>query len=180
MPRDFDSPSPRSLPVHGIPNLPDPQDWQLVVHSGDRAVTLDIRAVERLPHAELMDTFTCLAGWTAGPLRWRGVRLSTLLKELGGARDGWIAVSAPDFCSVLPLAHLPAETLLADALDDRPLPREHGGPFRLIVPDGICYQSVKWVQRIGVQGSEAGDTARAIALARLPVPEHTEQGARLD
>jgi DMSO/TMAO reductase YedYZ molybdopterin-dependent catalytic subunit len=84
MPGAFDSPNPKSLPVHGIPNLPDPQDWQLVIHSGDRAVTLDTQAVARFPHADLVDTFTCLAGWTAGPLRWRGVRLSTLLDGLGG------------------------------------------------------------------------------------------------
>jgi DMSO/TMAO reductase YedYZ molybdopterin-dependent catalytic subunit len=175
MPRAFDSANLKPLPVHGMPNLPDPQDWQLVIHSGDRAVTFDTEAVARLPHAEEVDTFTCLAGWTAGPLRWRGVRLSILLEGLGGSRDRWIAVSAPDFCSVLPLTLLPAETLLADALDDRPLPPEHGGPFRLIVPNGICYQSVKWVQRIEVQGSGVGDTARAIALARLPVPERSGQ-----
>jgi DMSO/TMAO reductase YedYZ molybdopterin-dependent catalytic subunit len=151
-----------------------------VLHGGDRAVTLSVQTVKRLPHTDFVDTFTCLAGWTAGPLRWRGVRLSTLLKELGNVRGRWIAVSAPDLCSVLPLTNLPAETLLADALDGRPLPREHGGPFRLVVPNGICYQSVKWVQRIDVQDSEAGDTAQAIALARLPVPEHAEQKAGLD
>ena len=62
---------------------------------------------------------------------------------------------------------LPAETMLADALDGRPLPPEHRGPFRLIVPNGICYQSVKWVRDIAIQDSDEGDTARATALGRL-------------
>jgi DMSO/TMAO reductase YedYZ molybdopterin-dependent catalytic subunit len=163
-----DLPNARSFPVHDMPDLPDPRDWEIVIRNGDYAITLDSEAVARLPHTELVDTFTCLAGWTAGPLRWRGVRLSTALGKLAGTRSGYLAVSAPDFCSVLPLEDLPEEALLADSLDGHPLPPEHGGPFRLIVPGGVCYQSVKWVQRIEVQDSEAGDTARAIALARLP------------
>lgn len=156
------------LPVHAMPELPGPRDWGLVIRNGDDSITLDVTALARFPHTELVDTFTCLAGWTAGPLHWRGVRLSTVLDKLPGSRTGYIAVSAPDFCSVLPLEDLPEDALLADALDGRSLPPEHGGPLRLIVPGGVCYQSVKWVQRIEFQDSETGDTARAIARARLP------------
>jgi DMSO/TMAO reductase YedYZ molybdopterin-dependent catalytic subunit len=160
-------PSPTSLPVHPVPELPNIETWQLVLQSGDRSLTLDPDAVAQLPHVELADTFTCLEGWTTGPLRWRGVPLSALLESLGGAARGWLAVSAPDFRSVIPLAELPAETLLADGLDGRPLPREHGGPLRLVAPGSACYRSVKWVQRIELQDTDAGDTSQAIARARL-------------
>jgi DMSO/TMAO reductase YedYZ molybdopterin-dependent catalytic subunit len=151
-----------------VPELPDVDGWQLEIRNGKRLASFDAAALARLPHTDLDDTFTCLAGWTAGPLHWRGVRLSAVLDAVGGARSGWAAVSAPDFRSVMPLDELPEETLLADSLDGRPLPREHGGPLRLVVPGGVCYRSVKWVQRIELQDSEAGDTAPAIALARLP------------
>jgi DMSO/TMAO reductase YedYZ molybdopterin-dependent catalytic subunit len=164
---DPDSSNATPLPVHEMPAMPEAQEWELVLRNDDRVVRLDISALGRLPHVELVDTFTCLAGWTAGPLRWRGVRLSTLLDKLAGADGGWLAVSAPDFRSVVALEHLPDETLLADSLDGRPLPQEHGGPVRLVIPGGVCYQSVKWVQCLEVQDSDAGDTARAIALARL-------------
>ncbi len=156
-----------SLPVHTVPELSDAANWQLVIENGDRSVALDPEALAGLPHRGLVDTFTCLAGWTAGPLHWRGVPLATLLALVAGSMNGWIAVSAPDVRSVIPLAELPEDALLADTLDGRPLPREHGGPLRLVIPGGVCYQSVKWVQRIELQDSPAGDTARTIALARL-------------
>ena len=41
-----------------------------------------------------------------------------------------------------------AQTLLADSLAAQPLPPEHGGPLRLVVPKQLGYKSVKWVERI--------------------------------
>jgi DMSO/TMAO reductase YedYZ molybdopterin-dependent catalytic subunit len=38
--------------------------------------------------------------------------------------------------------------MLAVRLDDRVLPREHGGPLRLIVPQKYGYKSAKWVYRL--------------------------------
>lgn len=155
-----------SLPVHPLPELPDPGRWRVLIGSGAEIIPLDLDAIAALAHTELIDPFTCLEGWTAGPLHWRGVPLSTLLGLLV-TRGPFVAVSAGDFCAVLSLESLPAETLLADSLDGRTLPREHGGPLRLIVPGGVCYQSVKWVQQIELGDSDRGDTARGIALARL-------------
>jgi len=156
-----------ALPVHPLPELPGFDAWRLLVSDGAKRVALDLDAVSRLPHAEVVDAFACLEGWTAGPLRWRGVGLSTLLGVLGTASRPFVAVSAGDFRTVLPLVRAPAETLLADALNGEPLPREHGGPLRLVVPGGICFQSVKWVQRIQLCDSDEGDSAREVALARL-------------
>lgn len=155
-----------ALPVHPLPQLTDLDDWQLRISGAARSIALDLVAVKRLLQTCVVEPFTCLEGWTAGPLHWRGVLLATLLGLLE-THGAFVAVSAGDFCTVMALKSLPAETLLADSLNGKDLPREHGGPFRLIVPGGICYQSVKWVQRIDVRDSDVGDTARAIALARL-------------
>jgi len=38
--------------------------------------------------------------------------------------------------------------LLADTLDGAPLPDDHGGALRLVVPAQMGYKSVKWVTRI--------------------------------
>jgi DMSO/TMAO reductase YedYZ molybdopterin-dependent catalytic subunit len=40
------------------------------------------------------------------------------------------------------------DVLLAYRLDDMELPREHGGPLRLVVPQKYGYKSAKWVIRI--------------------------------
>ncbi len=161
------APNPAPLPVHAVPYLPPAEAWQLVLQNGAQTLTLDVGAVAALSHVDLVDTLTCLEGWSAGPLHWHGIPLSALLDAVGGPAVGWIAVSAPDFRSVIPLDELPETAMLADALDGRPLPREHGGPLRLVVPGAVCYRSVKWVQCIELRDSPAGDTAQARALARL-------------
>jgi DMSO/TMAO reductase YedYZ molybdopterin-dependent catalytic subunit len=33
-------------------------------------------------------------------------------------------------------------------MDGKPLPREHGAPVRVVIPDMYGYKGVKWVERI--------------------------------
>ena len=40
--------------------------------------------------------------------------------------------------------------MLADTLDEQPLPDAHGGPLRLVVPKQLGYKNVKWVVRLEV------------------------------
>ena len=37
--------------------------------------------------------------------------------------------------------------MLAYEMDGKPLPREHGAPVRLIIPEMYGYKNVKWLQR---------------------------------
>lgn len=178
MAKEPEMPEHAALPVHPVPELPDLETWNLVLGDESHSVALDRAAVARLPHVELVDTFTCLEGWSTGPLRWRGVPLSAVLDAFGGGDGAYLAVAAGDFRAVMARGDLPADTLLADALDGKPLPREHGGPFRLVVPGGVCYQSVKWVRRIDVQRDGGGDTARTMASARTEHSINVEQTER--
>jgi DMSO/TMAO reductase YedYZ molybdopterin-dependent catalytic subunit len=159
------------LPVHPVPDLPDAAGWSLTLQDGEISCILDQPAVASLLHVDLEDTFTCLEGWSTEPLRWRGVPLDVLLECIGcEATASHVAFVAPDACAVLAFADLPANAILADRLDGAPLPREHGGPYRLVAPGAVCYASVKWVQRIELRTSGEGDTARDHAARRLKSP----------
>ena len=46
-------------------------------------------------------------------------------------------------------AHLP-DVMLAYEMDGQPLPRPHGAPVRVVIPDMYGYKNVKWVERITV------------------------------
>ena len=38
--------------------------------------------------------------------------------------------------------------MLAYEMDGKPLPREHGAPARVVIPEMYGYKNVKWVERI--------------------------------
>ena len=100
-----------------------------------------------------------------GAARWGGVPLAPLLEGLVDAQAREIVFFGADhaeerlrgnrypgrFARSLPVADaLAPEVLLADTMNGEPLPREHGGPLRLIVPGFYGVSQVKWVERIEV------------------------------
>jgi DMSO/TMAO reductase YedYZ molybdopterin-dependent catalytic subunit len=103
--------------------------------------------------------------WASGAVstaQWRGVPLADLLSRAGlrpsvveilftGADSGTMD-NKPEqitFQRSLPLdAALGGHALLAYEMNGAPLPPEHGGPVRLIVPGWYGMASVKWLTRI--------------------------------
>jgi len=129
-----------------------------VLHDADLAA---------LPRRTLVEPFTCEEGWTVPRVAWQGIPLSQVLALSQPAPEArYVRVCAGAYTIVLALAEA-AESLLCDTLDGQPLTREHGAPWRLVVPGGKCFTSVKWVDRLEVT-AEAGDSSgERIARARI-------------
>jgi DMSO/TMAO reductase YedYZ molybdopterin-dependent catalytic subunit len=105
-------------------------------------------------------------GWTAvSTATWTGVPLQVLLAQAqpqpGGrallfeGADHGPHAAGPDIGYARALSRdeaerMGAEILLAYAMNDEPLPPEHGAPLRLVVPGWYAMASVKWLQRIRV------------------------------
>jgi DMSO/TMAO reductase YedYZ molybdopterin-dependent catalytic subunit len=98
-----------------------------------------------------------------GVARWRGVRLSTVLRRAGLTRTAVDVLPAgldPNFVSggvdlgpvrrPLPVAKALDDVLLAYEMNGQPLLPDHGFPVRLVVPNWIGIASVKWVGEIEV------------------------------
>ncbi|WP_181871259.1 sulfite oxidase [Sphaerisporangium album] len=112
--------------------------------------------------------------------RWSGVRLADVLAEAGLLpQAAFVAFTAPDvsedadppqpFGGSIPVAKaLADEVLLAWAMNDRPLPRVHGGPLRVVVPGWIGARSVKWLQRITARAEPSRNYFQAVAYRLLP------------
>lgn len=92
---------------------------------------------------------------------WTGARLADVLAAAGGHQDAARHVEflgldraekegkRYDFGGSIPLAKaLAGETLLAYALNGRPLPALHGFPVRALVPGYIGARSVKWLGQV--------------------------------
>ena len=156
-----------SLPVH--PGVPQHLEAHRLVVDGlvARPLSLDATALAALPAAAITDDFLCLEGWSVAGLHWEGVSVATVL-DAAGVRDGaaWVQASAGEFS--VPLALDDARRgLLALRLGGAPLPPEHGGPLRLVVPGADCFASIKWLDRLELRPEPGADTGRAIALRRI-------------
>ena len=90
-----------------------------------------------------------------GVAEWTGVRLSALL-ERAGVKATAVDVMPWGLDSLGVRRPIPLEkavdddTLLVYAMNDAPLPADHGYPARLLVPGWVGVASIKWVGRIEV------------------------------
>jgi len=131
-------------------------------------LTIGYAEVRALPAVQDTSPFACVEGWRVSRNQWRGVLVGTLLdtaRPLPQAR--FVTVHSGEFIMSLALeeARRPG-VLLAYDLNGVPLPVEHGGPLRLVVPGRECFYSVKWVERLEL-AEESTETGRAIALGRI-------------
>ena len=158
---------------HG--DIPDLHDGRFRVALGYRgtapARTFTLDALARLPRQEAVVGFECCGNGgvgmhgLVGAARWGGVALAPLIEDLldsdarevvffgaDGAEERLRGNRYPGrFARSLPVADaLSPDVLLADTMNGEPLPREHGGPLRLIVPGFYGVAQVKWVERIEV------------------------------
>ena len=98
-----------------------------------------------------------------GVARWRGVRVSTVLKAAGLRPDAIDVMPEgldPEYVTggvnlgrvrrPLPVRKALTDVLLAYEMNGEPLPPDHGFPVRVIVPSWIGISSIKWLGRIEV------------------------------
>jgi DMSO/TMAO reductase YedYZ molybdopterin-dependent catalytic subunit len=154
-----------TLPRHRVPAAPPAR-----LHVDglvQQPLALTAADLEALPQHTMTDDFTCLEGWTVPGLVWEGVLLETLLTRAQPRPEAqWVQASAGEFALPLPLTEARG-ALVALRLNGQPLPREHGGPWRLVVPGRECFTSIKWLERLELRAAPGPDTARQIARGRL-------------
>ena len=137
------------------PTMPkfDPATWKLEVGGlVDKPMTLSYDELRALPRRSQIRNFHCVTGWSVSNVHWTGVRLSDLLDRVSPqfSAQGVLFTSAEiPYTDSLTLEQAKLhDVLLAYEMDGKPLPREHGAPVRLVIPEMYGYKNVKWVSRI--------------------------------
>lgn len=106
-------------------------------------------AFRDLPRAQQTSDFHCVTSWSRFDLRWGGVPFRAVAERAGVPPEArFVIASCGDgYTTNLPLIDcLHADVLLADELEGRPLPLEHGGPVRLLVPHLYGWKSAKFLR----------------------------------
>jgi DMSO/TMAO reductase YedYZ molybdopterin-dependent catalytic subunit len=102
-----------------------------------------------LPRVERTSDIHCVTRWSRYDNRWEGVAASEIVRR-AGVRPGAVAVMAhtvEGYTTNLALEDLLDDgALLAFRHDGEELPREHGGPCRLVVPKLYFWKSAKWIR----------------------------------
>jgi DMSO/TMAO reductase YedYZ molybdopterin-dependent catalytic subunit len=133
----------------------DPQTWRLQLGGHvERPTSISYEQLTALPKVEQISTFHCVTGWTVSNVHWRGVRFADLLAAAAPRPNAGVLTftsAEQPYVDTLTLdqAHLP-DVMLAYEMDGQPLPRPHGAPVRVVIPDMYGYKNVKWVERITV------------------------------
>jgi DMSO/TMAO reductase YedYZ molybdopterin-dependent catalytic subunit len=133
----------------------DPATWRLAVGGlVEQPVSFSYDELRSLPTATQVSDFHCVTGWTVKGVHWRGARLDDVLAHARPLSEAhaveFVSAEKPYVDSLtLEQARL-RDVMLAWEMDGRPLPREHGAPLRLVIPDMYGYKNVKWVAELNL------------------------------
>jgi len=151
----------QNWPVLNLGESPDIalSDWRLEVTGlVENPLTLTWADFMALPPVEDVSDFHCVTTWSRLDNRWAGVKFKTIA-ELAVPKENakWVlctgydhdATSGEPYTTNLPLARaVEDDVLLVHTWEGKPLPRDHGGPCRMITPKLYAWKGAKWIRKI--------------------------------
>ncbi|MBX7105198.1 MAG: molybdopterin-dependent oxidoreductase [Gemmataceae bacterium] len=144
---------PRVNGRYGMAETTDSASWTITLVRPDRHdAVLTLPALYGLPRSEMITELKCVEGWSE-VVAWGGVRFSDFAAKFGPApgQFDYVALATPDggyYVGLDAASALHPQTLLCDTLNGEPLPAEHGGPLRLVIPVKYGVKNIKQIGRI--------------------------------
>ena len=107
--------------------------------------------LHELPFEEVPCDIHCVTKWSKLGTSFRGVSIDTLLEAVEPLGPYATAYSYGGYTTNLPIEDLTdGKAWVVTEHEGEPLPREHGGPARLLVPHLYFWKSAKWVAGLRV------------------------------
>lgn len=136
------------LNAEATPTL-DTDTWTFTVEGlVERHTTWTWDEIHALPPSTYDGDIHCVTTWSKLGVSFSGVSVDTLLEAAGPlpSASHVVAVAHTGYTTNLPLADVTGgKAWIVWDYEGAPLPREHGGPARMIVPHLYFWKSVKWV-----------------------------------
>jgi DMSO/TMAO reductase YedYZ molybdopterin-dependent catalytic subunit len=108
-----------------------------------------------LPAETVTVDIHCVTRWSKLDTRWQAVSLDTLLAQVEHDASYVLAYCDGGYTTNLPLHDIMGgQAWLAFGYDGAPLPPEHGGPARLLVPHLYFWKSAKWVRGLELRDED--------------------------
>ena len=126
----------------------DTADWSFEVSGLAAPQTFTWDDFMAMPQSEFTADFHCVTTWSKLDVQWRGVKVTDFMQQIEVDPK---AVHVMEHCYGGYTTNLTLEDFVrpenffAHTLFDQPLPAEHGGPMRLVVPHLYAWKSAKWI-----------------------------------
>jgi DMSO/TMAO reductase YedYZ molybdopterin-dependent catalytic subunit len=133
-------------------------DWTMTVDGlvdGERTWSWD--DLHQLPRSEYSGAIHCVTSWSKFGVTFGGVSVDELLRLAVPRPEAThvLATSVTGYTTNLPLEHVVGgQAWLVWTFGEGALPREHGGPLRLLVPHLYFWKSAKWITRLTLRDSD--------------------------
>ncbi|GJD47568.1 Protein-methionine-sulfoxide reductase catalytic subunit MsrP [Methylobacterium crusticola] len=135
--------------------------WRFTIRQGAKPLaSWSWEEFQALPRTRWTGDIHCVTKWSKFDTAWEGVGIDDLLAAAGIAAPTayLLAEGYDDYTTNVPVADLTGgKAMVATAYAGAPIPPDHGGPARLLVPHLYFWKSAKWVKGLRfTQADEAG------------------------
>ena len=166
----------QNWPVLDLSVHPDvPLDkWHLKIHGlVENPVTLNWDQFNALPQFKDVSDFHCVTTWSKFEMEWEGVAfftLADLVRPKSKAKfvffksyDGYSTNNPFDVC-------MDDDVLIANKVYGKPIPVEHGGPARVIIPKKYAWKGAKFIREITFIDRDISASGKSAATPTTPIP----------
>jgi DMSO/TMAO reductase YedYZ molybdopterin-dependent catalytic subunit len=126
--------------------------WRFTLKHGPRIIkTWTWDEFGALPQTKLTRDIHCVTTWSKLNTAWQGVMIDDVLADAGiePPTPFILAHSVEGYSTNVPVKDLvDGKAMIATLYEGKPLPPDHGGPARLLVPHLYFWKSAKWVSAL--------------------------------
>ena len=126
--------------------------WSLVIDGEvENPVILSWIDFMDLPQSDDISDFHCVTTWSKLDMEWKGVRMIDIAALVMPKETAThiMCYGYDDYSTNISLEEaLKPDVLLVHTFEGSPLPKEHGGPVRMITPQLYAWKGAKWINRI--------------------------------
>jgi len=138
----------------GTPGTTTVANWSMRIYGEvEEPTVLSYQELLSLDQVNITCDIHCVTGWTLLDSEWSGVRLPTIMDRVKPRRSGVFVIfeAAAGYTSNVPIGEARKKNvILAHSFFGERLPKEHGAPVRVVIPDRYFYKSAKWLEAVRV------------------------------
>lgn len=123
--------------------------WELKILGLATLQTLTWQQMMDMPQSDFTADFHCVTRWSKLDVKWTGIKVTDVMQQIQVQDDAKYVMlhCYGGYTTNLNLDDFVRdENFFAHTLFGDPLPPDHGGPMRVVVPHLYAWKSAKWIQ----------------------------------